>query len=192
MSGYLDRLEKALVTGGFNGEFMIARSNGDGIAVEMACSLPVSTALRGRAAGGDGGVVFWPLRGVRECDYRGHGRMSSDVSLSASGRSELSPQTSIDFRRGDALHAGALLDEVGIARAIVPRYLGVSRAMGCVIADMRQDFVQTIYTLVSTLDQVALGGFTKSHLAQGKAMLDKSRTTLRREIRFELDMVCIG
>ena len=60
------------------------------------------------------------------------------------------------------------------------------------IADMRQDFVQTIYTLVSTLDQVALGGFTKSHLAQGMAMLDKSRTTLRREIRFELDMVCIG
>ena len=44
------------------------------------------------------------------------------------------------FGGGGALHAGAMLAETGIARAIVPRYPGVTSAMGCVIADMRQDF----------------------------------------------------
>ena len=47
------------------------------------------------------------------------------------------------FGGGGALHSGAMLAEVGIARAIVPRYPGVTSAMGCVIADMRQDFVQS-------------------------------------------------
>ena len=50
-----------------------------------------------------------------------------------------------------------MLAEVGIARAIVPRYPGVTSAMGCVIADMRQDFVQTINSRVDTLDEAALG-----------------------------------
>ena len=57
------------------------------------------------------------------------------------------------------LHAGAMLAEVGIARAIVPRYPGVTSAMGCVIADMRQDFVQTINSRVDMLDEAALAAF---------------------------------
>ncbi|HBR37903.1 MAG TPA: hydantoin utilization protein A, partial [Sulfitobacter pontiacus] len=48
------------------------------------------------------------------------------------------------FGGGGALHSGAMMAEVGLARSIVPRYPGVTSAMGCVIADMRQDFVQTI------------------------------------------------
>jgi N-methylhydantoinase A len=51
------------------------------------------------------------------------------------------------FGGGGALHAGAMLDEVGLAQAIIPRYPGVTSAMGCVIADMRQDFVQTVNTM---------------------------------------------
>jgi N-methylhydantoinase A len=53
------------------------------------------------------------------------------------------------FGGGGALHTGAMLKEVGIGRAIVPRYPGVTSAMGCVIADMRQDFVQTINSLTA-------------------------------------------
>ena len=41
------------------------------------------------------------------------------------------------FGGGGALHSGAMLADVGLARAIVPRYPGVTSAMGCVIADMR-------------------------------------------------------
>src|SRR5690606_37936004 len=45
------------------------------------------------------------------------------------------------FGGGGALHAGALMKEVGLKAALVPPYPGVTSALGCVIADMRQDFV---------------------------------------------------
>ena len=97
------------------------------------------------------------------------------------------------FGGGGALHSGAMLAEVGIARAIVPRYPGVTSAMGCVIADMRQDFVQTINSLVDTLDEAALGAFMQDHADQGMALLDAARTNFEaREFSFELDMAYIG
>ena len=48
------------------------------------------------------------------------------------------------FGGAGALHAGALMKEVGLASTLVPRFPGVTSALGCVIADMRHDFVQTI------------------------------------------------
>ncbi|MFK7876905.1 MAG: hydantoinase/oxoprolinase family protein [Paracoccaceae bacterium] len=97
------------------------------------------------------------------------------------------------FGGGGALHAGAMLAETGIARAIVPRYPGVTSAMGCVIADMRQDFVQTINRLVDQLDETALAGFMQAHVDQGMAMLDAAHTRFdRRTLSFELDMAYIG
>jgi N-methylhydantoinase A len=97
------------------------------------------------------------------------------------------------FGGGGALHAGAMLAQTGIARAIVPRYPGVTSAMGCVIADMRQDFVQTINTLVATLDEDALAKFMQSHVDQGITLLDASRTKFdSRVLNFELDMAYIG
>lgn len=97
------------------------------------------------------------------------------------------------FGGGGALHTGAMLAEVGISRAIVPRYPGVTSAMGCVIADMRQDFVQTINSLVETLDETALGAFMQDHADQGMALLDAARTKFEaRELSFELDMAYIG
>ncbi|MFK7836315.1 MAG: hydantoinase/oxoprolinase family protein [Sulfitobacter sp.] len=97
------------------------------------------------------------------------------------------------FGGGGALHTGAMLADVGIARAIVPRYPGVTSAMGCVIADMRQDFVQTINTLLSGLDEAALGAFMQSHTDEGMALLDAARTTFEaRQATFELDMAYVG
>lgn len=97
------------------------------------------------------------------------------------------------FGGGGALHAGAMLAEVGIARAIVPRYPGVTSAMGCVIADMRQDFVQTINALVDHLDTAVLTGFMQDHVDRGMAMLRAAQTTFEaRKVSFELDMAYIG
>ena len=97
------------------------------------------------------------------------------------------------FGGGGALHAGAMLAEVGIARAIVPRYPGVTSAMGCIIADMRQDFVQTINSLVATLDEQSLGNFMQSHVDDGTLMLEASRTSFEaKELTFALDMAYIG
>ncbi len=97
------------------------------------------------------------------------------------------------FGGGGALHAGAMLAEVGIGRAIVPRYPGVTSAMGCVIADMRQDFVQTINTLTANMDTVALGDVMQSHVTQGNALLEASGGRFdARDTVFELDMAYVG
>ncbi|MEP3048627.1 MAG: hydantoinase/oxoprolinase family protein [Roseibium sp.] len=330
VSGYLDRLERALKSGGFDGEFMIVQSNGGVMAVDTACKLPVRTALSGPAAGVIAAGYIAATAGFENVITGDMGGTSFDVSLIAEGQSMLSPQTSIDFGMvvrnpmieittigagggsiawvdkggllnigpesagsdpgpvayglgndrptvtdanvvlgridpenpiggklkrldvdaaskaidthvgkplglttleaaeailrvansrmagairlvsiergfdpkrfafmpfggGGALHAGAMLAEVGIARAIVPRYPGVTSAMGCVIADMRQDFVQTINSLVSSLDEADLGNFMQSHADQGMALLDAARTTFEaRDLSFELDMAYIG
>ncbi|MHA6325202.1 hydantoinase/oxoprolinase family protein [Roseivivax sp. CAU 1753] len=97
------------------------------------------------------------------------------------------------FGGGGALHTGAMLDDVGIGRAIVPRYPGVTSALGCVIADMRQDFVQTINTTVDAMDVAALGAFMQAHVTRGLAMLDASASAFdARETVFELDMAYVG
>jgi len=56
------------------------------------------------------------------------------------------------FGGGGALHAGALLHEVGLAKALVPRYPGVISALGCAMADMRHDAVVTLNRLLPELD----------------------------------------
>ena len=97
------------------------------------------------------------------------------------------------FGGGGALHSGAMMDEVGLARSIVPRYPGVTSAMGCVIADMRQDFVQTINAALTGIDLSALTSFMQTHVDSGLATLDASRTHFEgRDTEFTLDMAYLG
>ncbi len=56
------------------------------------------------------------------------------------------------FGGGGALHTGALIKEVGLKSALVQRFPGVTSALGCVVADMRHDRVQTVDRLLDALD----------------------------------------
>ncbi|MEM1064880.1 MAG: hydantoinase/oxoprolinase family protein [Pseudomonadota bacterium] len=97
------------------------------------------------------------------------------------------------FGGGGALHTGAMLRDVGIGRAIVPRHPGVTSAMGCVIADMRQDFVQTINRLTHSLNTEALRDWMQKHMDAGMAMLEAAQSRFEaREIEVELDMAYVG
>ena len=97
------------------------------------------------------------------------------------------------FGGGGALHAGAMLDEVGLGRAIVPRYPGVTSAMGCVIADMRQDFVQTVNAPTDAVDTAALGALMQAHRDEGERLLSAAGVAFEaREAAFELDMAYLG
>ena len=48
------------------------------------------------------------------------------------------------FGGGGALHVGALIREIGLKCALVPRFPGITSALGCVLADLRHDMVQTL------------------------------------------------
>jgi N-methylhydantoinase A len=97
------------------------------------------------------------------------------------------------FGGGGALHACALVDECELARALVPRFPGVTSALGCVIADMRQDFVQTINTTLAALDEAELGIMIQAHVDEGMALLDASGVQFgARDVQVELDMAYAG
>ena len=56
------------------------------------------------------------------------------------------------FGGGGALHVCAMMREVGTRTGLVPRYPGVTSALGCVMADMRHDAVQTLNRGLAELD----------------------------------------
>ncbi|MGE3065032.1 MAG: hydantoinase/oxoprolinase family protein [Hyphomicrobiaceae bacterium] len=66
------------------------------------------------------------------------------------------PRDFVLFAFGGAgpLHAVALARELGIPEVLVPARPGLTNALGCLVADLRQDFVNT---LNAPLDQVDMG-----------------------------------
>jgi N-methylhydantoinase A len=97
------------------------------------------------------------------------------------------------FGGGGALHVCAMMREVGVATGIVPRYPGVTSALGCVIADMRHDAVQTLNQPLEALDLEALQRRV-AELAEGcQARLDSAgvRFEAVREV-IALDMLYAG
>ncbi len=97
------------------------------------------------------------------------------------------------FGGGGALHAGALIAEVGLGSAIVPRYPGVTSALGCVVADMRQDRVQTVNRLLGDLDCTALEAEMLGVADEAEAILTGAGVVFDRiERAVEFDMLYVG
>ncbi|MDA9976186.1 hydantoinase/oxoprolinase family protein [Alphaproteobacteria bacterium] len=97
------------------------------------------------------------------------------------------------FGGGGALHAGALIRDVGLSRAVVPRFPGVTSALGCVIADMRHDHVHTINRMLEDLDIAALDAEMVEQAATGHCVLDGAGVAFEsRGGGFELDMLYFG
>jgi N-methylhydantoinase A len=56
------------------------------------------------------------------------------------------------FGGAGALHAVELARELGIPKVLVPRFPGITSALGCVLADLRHDFVHTVYRALREVD----------------------------------------
>ncbi len=97
------------------------------------------------------------------------------------------------FGGGGALHAGALIGQVGLAHALVPRHPGVTSALGCVIADMRHDFVHTVNRPLQALDLAGLEREMAATAKRGLDLLQAANVAFDAlETIFELDMSYIG
>ncbi len=101
--------------------------------------------------------------------------------------------TLMPFGGGGALHAGALMREVGLARALVPRFPGVTSALGCVIADMRHDRVRTLNRLLEAIDPAMLREEMDGASDSLGALLDRAGVAFTgRRVEHELDMSYLG
>jgi N-methylhydantoinase A len=97
------------------------------------------------------------------------------------------------FGGGGALHTGALIKDVGLKSALVPRFPGVTSALGCTIADMRHDFVQTINGVLESLDIRSLDSQMAGLAARGTELLTDAGVSFGGiDTVFELDMSYMG
>jgi N-methylhydantoinase A len=101
--------------------------------------------------------------------------------------------SAMPFGGGGALHTGALIKEVGLASALVPRFPGVTSALGCVVADMRHDRVQTVNRLLDQIDAAELGREMDRAGDETESLLASAGVAFAVIDRvFELDMLYLG
>ncbi|MEQ9260222.1 MAG: hydantoinase/oxoprolinase family protein [Roseovarius sp.] len=97
------------------------------------------------------------------------------------------------FGGAGPLHASALARELGVPSILVPSRPGLTNAIGCVVADLRHDFVQTVNTPVDALPPDMLAQVFEAQRAEGEALVAKERvkiTGLRH--LYSVDMQFVG
>ncbi|WP_102222582.1 hydantoinase/oxoprolinase family protein [Acidimangrovimonas sediminis] len=97
------------------------------------------------------------------------------------------------FGGAGPLHAAALARELGIPRVLVPARPGITNALGCVVADLRHDFVTTLNTPLDTLDMDLLGATLTAQAEEGAALIAAEKIEVR-DIRriYSVDMQFMG
>lgn len=97
------------------------------------------------------------------------------------------------FGGGGGLHAGALVNECGLRGALVPRLPGVTSALGCVLADIRHDGIETVNAPLRDLDTQGLQRRMIAAAASAQTVVANAGLPVDRiEIVHILDMQYIG
>jgi N-methylhydantoinase A len=77
------------------------------------------------------------------------------------------------FGGAGPLHASALARELGIPRVLIPSRPGLTNALGCLVADLRHDFVRTLNEPLSALDAQAVHAILQEHVKRGSDLIQK-------------------
>ncbi|QQS14613.1 MAG: hydantoinase/oxoprolinase family protein [Rhodospirillales bacterium] len=101
-------------------------------------------------------------------------RMAGAIRLVSLARGH-DPRDFALFAFGGAgpLHAGALARELGIPKVLIPARPGLTNALGCVVADVRHDFVRTVNTPLPALEPATVRAILSAQIAEGEALLGR-------------------
>src|SRR6185295_6334922 len=101
-------------------------------------------------------------------------RMAGAIRIVSLARGH-DPRDFVLFPFGGAgpLHAAALARELGIPKLLIPARPGITNALGCVVADLRHDYVNTVNRPVQALDPAQIREIIESQVAKGRAMLER-------------------
>jgi len=85
------------------------------------------------------------------------------------------PRDFVLFAFGGAgpLHAAAMAKELGIPKLLVPARPGITNALGCVVADLRHDFVNTVNKQVQDIDVYNVKSIIERQIETGKELLER-------------------
>ena len=97
------------------------------------------------------------------------------------------------FGGAGPLHAAAIARELGVPRVLVPARPGLTNALGCVVADLRHDFVQTLNAPLETMEIADLHRVFADQRGKGEEALAREAVELRDVRReFSVDMQFLG
>jgi N-methylhydantoinase A len=97
------------------------------------------------------------------------------------------------FGGAGPLHATALARELGVPKVIVPSRPGITNALGCVVADLRHDFVNTINRPLSSVDMDEVHSTFAAQAAEGERLIGKEKVEILGIKRlFSVDMQFVG
>jgi N-methylhydantoinase A len=96
------------------------------------------------------------------------------------------------FGGAGPLHAVALARELAIPRVLVPARPGITNALGCIVADLRHDFVRTVNRPVQAIEAGLVQAILERQIGAGKALLAREAIEVeaivalhRAEMQFE-------
>ena len=84
------------------------------------------------------------------------------------------------FGGAGPLHAAALARELGVPRVLVPARPGITNALGCVVADLRHDFVNTINQPLDTADMDRVHEIFARQATEGRALIEQENVEIAR------------
>ena len=97
--------------------------------------------------------------------------------------------TLVAFGGGGPLHAAAVTREVGIPRALIPLYPGLTSAIGCAIGNVQYDFVQSVGSHVDAQGLARTHAVWDRQRESGLQLLDSSaRFTVSTQIAYAAEM----
>ncbi len=107
-------------------------------------------------------------------------RMAGAVRLVSLSRGH-DPRDFALFAFGGAgpLHATALARELGIPTVLVPVRPGITNALGCVVADLRHDYVRTVNKPLSAVDDATVARIYAEQAAEGEATIAREGVPVR-------------
>ncbi len=107
-------------------------------------------------------------------------RMAGAIRLVSLSRGH-DPRDFALFAFGGAgpLHATALARELAIPTVLVPARPGITNALGCVVADLRHDYVRTVNKPLSRLDDATVARIYAEQSAEGEATIGREGVPVR-------------
>jgi N-methylhydantoinase A len=97
------------------------------------------------------------------------------------------------FGGAGPLHAAALARELAIPRVLVPARPGITNALGCVVADLRHDFVRTVNQPLDAADMGVVHAMMALQEAEGRRLIGQERLTLTGiRAEYSVDMQFVG
>src|SRR5437764_9016978 len=97
------------------------------------------------------------------------------------------------FGGAGPLHAVEIARELGIPTVLVPRFPGITSGLGCVLAPVRHDFVQSIGQPLGGVVPAYIDSRFAEQAAAGRRLLDEEGVPLSEiEVRYEVDLLFRG